>query len=277
MATRSSSAGIVDLILVGYSPEQIPAAMEACEQAFGKLALRQKILVLNLPASSSASDAAFARDGWRAMPGSNALGEFSGWQEGLAALGPIDDAGRVVFANDTLGGYRRRSRAEAWALRAAIVRVGGEGLVGFTGDSDGSPPGLSILGQALDGWMSTFCFALSGRSLTRLGGRLYATGSLDACVRGGTDASCFFTDEVSEALRRHLVWWLFEGGWRRSEALTAESEPRLVFKARCICAELLLSARCRAAGIEIVDPLRRNWVMRLVDAADAARLSLLGR
>ena len=277
MAPRSSPAGSVDLILVGYAPEQIPAAMDACEQAFGKLVLRQKILVLNLTASKTANGASFAREGWRLMAGSNALGEFSGWQEGLAALGPVGEAGRVVFANDTLGGYRRRSRAEAWALRAAIVRAGGESLVGFTGDSQGSPPGLSILGLPLEGWMSTFCFALSGRSLARLGGQLYDAPSLDACVHGGTDPSLFFTHEVSEALQRHLVWWLFEGGWRRSETLTAESAPRLVFKARCICAELLLSARCRAAGIEVVDPLRRNWVMRLVDAADEARLSLLSR
>jgi len=211
------------------------------------------------------------------MAGSNVLGEFSGWAEGLAALGPIDGEGRVVFANDTFGGYRRRSRAEAWALRAAITRAGGESLVGFTGDSQGLPSGLSILGLALEGWMSTFCFALSGRSLARLGGQLYDTPSLDACVHGGTDPKHFFTHEVSEALQRHLVWWLFEGGWRRSEALTAESEPRLVFKARCICAELLLSARCRAAGIEIVDPLQRNWLMRLIEAADSARLSLLSR
>lgn len=277
MVTRSSPAGSVDLILVGYSPEQIPAAMEACEQSFGKLAPRHKLLVLNMPADRPANAAAFARDGWRVMAGSNALGEFSGWQEGLAALGPTDDEGRMVFANDTLGGYRRRSRAKAWALRAAIARAGGESLVGFTGDSRGLPPSLSIGGLALDGWVSTFCFALSGRSLARLGGQLYDTRSLDACVHGGTDPKRFFTHEVSEALQRHLVWWLFEGGWRRGETLTAESEPRLVFKARCICAELLLSARCRAAGIEIVDPLRRNWLTRLVDAADEARLSLLNR
>ena len=273
MASLLPPAGVVDLVLVGYSPASIPVAMESCERTLGKLALRHKILVLNGPAR----DADFAREGWHVVAGSNALGEFSGWQEGLLALGPIDRDGRVVFANDTLGSYRRHSRAGAWALRSAIARAGGESLVGFTGDSQGSPSGLSILGLKLEGWMSTFCFALSGRSLARLGGQLYDTESIDACVRGGPDASCFFTHEVSEALQRHLVWWLFEGGWRRSEALTAESEPRLAFKARCICAELLLSARCRAAGIEIVDPVRRSWVSRLVDAADEVRMSLLNR
>jgi len=62
-----------------------------------------------------------------------------------------------------------------------------------------------------------------------------------------------------------LRWWLFHGGWYRSEPLTAASAERLAFKARCVCAELLLSARCWALGCEYRDPFERHPLPRALE------------
>jgi hypothetical protein len=61
-----------------------------------------------------------------------------------------------------------------------------------------------------------------------------------------------------------LRHWLFDGAWYGGARLDRENSARLTMKGRCIIAELLLSARCRALGIEAVEPFREfPWLAGL--------------
>lgn len=272
MFPRSGPVPPVDIVLVGYSREHTERALRQCNDAFGRLPVRRRMLVLNSAICLSAA----ATAGWQTMRGSNDFGEFSGWQEGIDSFRSPDGSTSVLFANDTLGARRHLSLFRRWALRSEVRSASAASAVGFTDDAHDLPAGMSILGLPLNGWMSTYCFLLTSGALRALGGRLYDAAEVASCVRGGTVSDDFFSAQVSPVLRRHLAWWLFEG-WHRSEPLTAATENRLVFKARCICAELLLTARCASLGIDIRDPMRRNAPARILDAANKLRGQWLTR
>ena len=262
--------GAIDLILVGYTPERTRQAMTFCDRTFAGLSIRRRLLVVNgetLPAESLVA-------GWELLRGSNATGEFSGWDEGLCVLPPLHDDDAVLLVNDTVGAHRHLSVFLRRALVAQIRRAKGACVVGFAGDSTGAPTDLNICGMPLPSWISSFCFLLTAHALRRLGGRLHDPAEVASCVAGGSDESRFFSERCSPALRKHLTWWLFTG-WYRSERLTPASAERLLRKARCICAELLLSARCLALGIEFRDPARRHRIAHALDFLDGRRVVLL--
>ena len=271
-ATPSSSTipNSMDIILVGYSKDRTARALLHCDRTFGRLSVRRRILVLN----NKEQPEPVAASGWEVVRGSNSLGEFSGWHEGLAILAPTS-SDAVLFVNDTVGAYRHLSTCRRWALLKEIRNADPNCLIGFAGDSQSQATGLSISGMWMERWVSSYCFLLTGDALRKLGGRLFDPDEVASCVPGGTRRQSFFSEQVSPALRKHLVWWLFEG-WHRSEALTPESHVRLGFKARCICAELLLSARCRKLGIELRDPFIRHPAARFLDIVSRQCWKLLG-
>ena len=262
--------GAIELILVGFSPERTRRAMAFCERTFAELSIRTRLVVVNGETLPSKADAV----GWKVLRGSNATGEFSGWEEGLRVLGPLPDDGAVLLLNDTIGAHRHLSVFRRSALLAQIRKAHGACVVGFAGDSATAPADLSICGMPLPGWTSSFCLLLTAQALERLGGRLHDPVEVASCIAGGSDEGTFFSEQCSPALRKHLTWWLFTG-WYRSERLTPESADRLLQKARCICAELLLSAHCVDLGIEFRDPDRHHRIANALDRLDARRVALL--
>lgn len=253
------------LILVGYSSDATRRSLALCERTFAGLSIDRRILVWNGAATASPP----APQGWDLVGGSNRLAEFSGWQEGIEHVGGTGD-GAVLLANDTLGSHRHPSFARRWALRAELRRSAGGHLVGFS-DLASPPPGeLRIGGLRLDGWLSTYCFSTPPALLRKLGGRLFDFAEVERCVPGGTDPDAFFSDLVSADLQRHLRWWLFGGGWYRSAPLAADNAAAFALKARCICAELLLSAKARAFGIELRDPMRGNAAAARLESVNDA-------
>lgn len=264
------SGGAIDLVLVGYSPERTARALVFCERAFAGLPLRQRLLVLNDPAMPDPAP----HEKWQTLRGSNALGEFSGWQEGLARLEPLGKASGVLFLNDTVGAHRNLSAFRRWAMREEVRHATGATFVGFTEDSNRALPAVTIRGMNLESWISSYCFFLTTDTLRLLGGRLFDAEEVASCVAGGTVEDEFFTQELSPNLRQHLQWWLFEG-WYRSESPTAESERRLNLKARCICAELLLTAHCQALGVVCRDPMKRRPIIERLETINSWRFRLL--
>ena len=260
----------IDLILVGYSPVQTEKAVRFCERTFVSLSIRRRILVINNDQTPIPTCAA----GWEILRGSNTMGEFSAWDEGLARLSGSHAGSAVLFLNDTIGAHRHLSVFRRWALVAQLRKARGACVVGFADDSHGVPGELSICGMPLPDWISSFCFLLTAEALGRLGNRLHDPVEVASCVSGGSDERTFFSERCSPDLRRYLIRWLFTG-WYRSERLTPDSFERLLLKAGCICAELLLSARCRALGIKFRDPTRRHLVAHALDRLNGRRVAIL--
>ena len=250
------------IVLAAYSSDRTPAALAFCERLSKGLGSCRRILVANHPALAESLQPA----GWLVIRGSNALGEFSAWQEGLDATAAIDaDDAAVLFVNDTVVSHRWFSAFRRWALVREIWCSDRPSVVGFIDHPDDATSDLHIGGLRLPGWISSYCFLLTPGALRRLDHRLWDPDAVGACVAGGVHEATFFSDQVSPDLQRHLRWWLFHGGWYRSEPLTAASAERLAFKARCVCAELLLSARCWALGCEYRDPFERHPLPRALE------------
>ena len=249
----------VDLVLVGYRRQDLAHALKLCASALPGLPVRRRLLVLNDP---SLRDALRADDSWEVLDGSNRLGEFSGWQEGLARL---DDQSRgVVFVNDTLCTHRRFSAARKASFGRAVRSTESAAIVGFRDRGHGQ---LSVAGLNVSEWTSTYCFMLSTKALELLGRELYQSQVVAACVPGGLDEHRFFA-HLSPDLDAHLRRWLFEGGWYAGEHLTRENIARLIFKAKCIIAEKALSGRCHKLGIRAVDPFDAHPLLRWLDKID---------
>lgn len=239
-----------DLILVGYRQNDTTKAIDFCNNSFGAELVQRKILVLNSRMDLTVVDAR----SWEVVEGSNLLGEFSGWQEGLShrKIGVPATSG-VIFVNDSVVTHRHFSGARRRALVRAIKSAPHNAMIGFTDQLNGT---LSVLGFQLDSsWVSTYCFALTTRALSGIDGKLFELSSVESCVPGGLDESRFFAN-VSSDLATHLRNWLFRDGWYAGGELNAANSSRLQRKALSIIAEKLLSARCRAASIEIVDPFQ---------------------
>jgi hypothetical protein len=248
----------VDIILVGYRAADTVSAIDFCERTFGGPFAGRRVLVLNHPQLREPVAPYAMR--WELMFGSNDLSEFSGWQEGLAATSssqPTD----TLFVNDTVIRHRRFSAARRGALKSAIRGAKTASFIGFTDRIGGD---LSVAGLPLDAWISTYCFAFTHDALRRLGGRLYESSQVAKCVPGGLVEANFFA-ELSPVLEEHLRRWMFVGGWHSAAPLNAMNVGQLERKARTIIAELLLAARCRLAGIDLIDPFREHFLAHQAD------------
>ncbi len=248
------------LILVGYEPESTSRAIAVCDLLCAGLGFERRLLVAN----SAATAAVPMPQGWERLHGTNRMGEFSGWQEGLAVLGTTGHAS-ALLVNDTIGAQRYPSIFKRWALRREIGRDDGPGWIGFVDRPPDRNGRLLIGDRDCNEWVSTYCFYLPRQSLDRLGGNLFDEAAVKRAVPGGSDRDAFFSADVSPELRKMLSDWLFDGGWRRSMPLDANAADTLTFKARCICAELLLSSRLRGLGVPLREPMRRHGIAAWLD------------
>jgi hypothetical protein len=248
---------MLDLVLVGYRLADARAAIDFCNRGFGDDLIRRRVLVLN---SEILHEKFRSTPGWLVVLGSNSMAEFSGWQEGLEALGDTERDG-VLFINDTVASHMHFTWARRAAMIAAVRTAPPAALVAFR---DRVPGTLAVAGMALTSWASTYCFALTSDALDLLGRQLYDEDLIVRCVPGGGKEATFFAN-LSPDLTAHLRNWLFDGGWYGSEHLNAANSVRLTFKARCIIAEKLLSARCIQAGVESVEPFVKHEMLRQTD------------
>jgi hypothetical protein len=230
--------------------------------------VRTRVLVLN----NALEKFDLPSQGWDLVDGSNRLGEFSGWQEGLSFVKKNDDArDGVVFANDTICTHRHFTRFRKAAFTKALNLAAGPALIGFR---DTAPPESSIAGMSVPSWVSTYCFALTRPAIDSLNWSLYDERSVVDCVPGGIDEAHFFS-EMSENLSVHLRQWLFERGWYGAAALSSANYKKFEHKAKCIVAELILSARCIRLGISSVDPFAAYKTTARLDKAQRKLAGLL--
>jgi hypothetical protein len=246
-----------DLVLVGYRAADTCAAIDFCERAFGRGLVRRRLLVLNRP--DIANQVGIPLNRWEVIEGTNALGEFSGWQEGLDHLGG-SQAG-VIFLNDTVTTHRRFRMVRRIAMMSAIWSAPTRAMVGFTDHGAGS---FSIEGFCLNHWVSTYCFMLTSDALDALQRSLYCRDLVLRVVPGGLREECFFSG-LSPNLEYRLRHEMFDGGWYGGERLSSTNQDRLQLKARCIVAEMLLSARCDVLGVQQINPFHQYPLAARID------------
>jgi hypothetical protein len=257
----------MDVILAAYTLEKARVALDFCDRLMPVLGDGRRLVVLNEPQLRGGFAELVARPAdrrWQLVDGSNCFGEFSAWQEGLDELGR-HRVGGVLFVNDTVVAHRRFSVFRRWSLLRELACAPPRGVVGFVDHANNDIGDLRIAGMVLPGWVSSFLFWLGDQTLQLLDHRLWDAEAVESCVNGGTDEATFFSERLSPDLRRHVCEWLFHGGWYHSEALAATNAERFARKARIICAELMLSARCWALGCARHDPFERHPLARALD------------
>lgn len=256
-----------DIILVGYRAADTAKALRFCSTAFDESMVRRKVLVLNNPAMT---DRANVPNDWEVIEGSNQFSEFSGWQEGLRHVQPLEGSSAgVVFINDSVVTHRHFTKAQKMALVGSLRQLPRGTLLGFKDHIEGD---LSLGSLPLDGWVSTYCFVLDLEALHQLDYKLYESNVVDEYVRGGVEEQGFFR-HLSPDLEAHLRHWLFGGGWYAAARLNEKNASKLYRKAKCIIAEKLLSARCQARSITVVDPFDNAPLLRTLSRIER-RLSL---
>ena len=256
------------LLLVGYTPDQTRAALDFCNRMFFWIPRRQRIMTANC--STLLGDGAIGRRlrGWQVTVGSNRQHEFSGWQEGLDVLrAELGDGFGAILVNDTVNTHRRFSLPRSAAFLASVRRPPAVGLTGFSSGLEGGVP-FAIDGQIARRWVSSYLLFLGADALARVHHRVWYDDLNEACVTGGADVRTFFTDVISPNLSSHLRRWLFEGGWYRSESLSAANSARFTIKARSIINEIALSVRAQHPDSGITDPFEQfptlaRWDRRL--------------
>lgn len=261
------------LVLVAYTASKTQAAIKFCEQAFRATEFSHRVLVCNRPGLADAVDSS----GWTVLAGSNSFAEFSGWQEGLDHVSKQHSGGPVLFVNDTVNTHRLFSMFRRLSLVHELARAPSCSVVGFVDHAANDIGDLSIAGLPLCGWVSSYCFLLGEEGLARLQHRLYVPEVIDRCVLGGLVEDRFFSDSLSADLRKHLCAWLFGGGWYRSQPLSQANREMFTAKARVICAELHLSARCWNLGLARRDPFERHPWSGVADQKYEMLLRRIGR
>ncbi len=76
---------------------------------------------------------------------------------------------------------------------------------------------------------------------------------LNKYLVGGHDEKYFFSNLMDLTLKRHLLNWLFHGGWYKSESLNQINKDRFYCKARSILAEFNLSSKAHEKKIGLID------------------------
>jgi hypothetical protein len=245
------------IVLAAYRLDDAIAALSFFARHFPKRLFKRRLLVVN--DSRLIEKLATCADGWELIEGTNSLGEFSAWQEGLDTLLLQEET--VVFANDTISTHRHFTWLRAAAFRSALNTARGKQLVGFT---DSVPGSVVVAGLPVSHWVSTYCFALTGPALQALDHRVSRPDLVKMCVQGGVDEEKFFTN-ISPDLEAHLRRWLFCGWWYAGGRLTSENSSRLKRKAEAIISEKLLSATCHALSITIENPFWNRPVIKVAD------------
>lgn len=254
--------------MVAYSPRKAESAIRFCNRWLSTIPPANRVLVWNNPELRITPDLQRLARGWQCVHGSNAQLEFSGWQEGLDHCAEVTGSfSGVVFANDTMVAHRRVSLWQRIAFLRAASGYRSNDFVGFTSRM-GSRASFQLLGQTQTCWVSTWLFRLSERALTRLHRRIWFDEVLRELVPVGTDGSLFFSDGVGPELRAHLEWWLFGGGWYRSQPLTDANRSWMTLKARSILNEKLLTGKVLSLGLRVTDPMEQYPGLQWLDALE---------
>lgn len=179
--------------------------------------------------------------------GTNKFWEWSGYSEGLIQLiGKAICPDSVLFLNDTafkheeskiiISIYCSPNCAYPFLPRSYLL-----------GRHDRSRRNLTFeLNDSFSGWISTFCFVLTKDLFHLLSEVLVYLSHFNIDNRyDETRLLDRFFYESHHTMASHLNWWLFGGGWHKSEPLTDSNYVFFRQKLRSIYGEFKLTQLCK--------------------------------
>lgn len=179
--------------------------------------------------------------------GSNDLWEWSGYSQGLSNLLTMEvDCESILFLNDTAFKHAHSEKIISLYLNGAADETSFRQPYIMGRYDQPKVPLTFELSQSLSGWISTFCFVLT-KELYFLVNEvcIYLSHfNIDNRRPNATLIETFF-DEIHPTMAAHLNWWLFGGGWYKSEPLTNDNYVMFRKKLRSILGEFKLTQLCR--------------------------------
>lgn len=188
--------------------------------------------------------------------GSNRYHEFSGYMEGLDAIGRSGDAAEqiaIVVCNDTFNSHRPQL-IEGRLMRRAISRsrkIGGNCLWGAY---DYLPMRTELFGIECQEYFTSHYFLMAGqRDKVCLASNILP--EMCECERRLKTYICGSVDEwgygLDETYRLHIMNWLFSSGWKgwyAAQPFSRERAAHLRNKALSINLEHSLMGRLKKTG-----------------------------
>jgi hypothetical protein len=187
---------------------------------------------------------------------SNEHWEFSGWQEGYEAFNrqnPIPDDALVVFANDTFCLHRTFTRLDRYAFIRAFRRAS-QSFKGFiVGELCSIPEPVSLLDLTGRQWVSTYLFALDGKTLKQCLPLHFSNTEIDRIITCVTDQNVEFSIATEQHFSHYINSWLYpiEGqkGWRNATGSVQLKKNKL----KAILNEKRITFMVQALGGEVFD------------------------
>ena len=189
------------------------------------------------------------------IAGDNTLHEFSGWQTGLEYCRQrklIPQSGILVFANDTFCHHNKFGPITTWCFsqtfRKLLKNPEEMTLAGEVHPTGGT---FSIDGKHFSQWVSTYLFAMTV-NLSEKFESLVMSKNMDRFFTGKANPDSFLIGPLNEALKRHLVNYLFglhrSAKWYAAAELNNDNLARFVSKTKSILCEMHLSAVTTGLG-----------------------------
>lgn len=190
--------------------------------------------------------------------GSNQLHEFSGWSEGLDFIKEkyINSykESEYIFCNDTFCQHRTYTFFHRLIFSACCSLSFLSNRPKMAGEVNSFGKDFEFNHLKFNTWVSSYFFAVNKHAMNLLSFDILPSNQeVSEYLLGGYDEKYFFSDAMDLTLKKHLLHWLFHGGWYKSQSLSQSNAESLYCKARSIIAEFSLSSKANAKRIDFLD------------------------
>ncbi|MBX9676895.1 MAG: hypothetical protein K2V71_09875 [Methylotenera sp.] len=247
-------------ILVVYSEDYLTRSLLEFNKILKLTARKYKLIVVlnnhSLPNKLSCIEASHID--FEFVLGTNRLHEFSGWSEGLDFIKEkyVDyyKESEYVFCNDTFCQHRTYTIFHRFIFSACCSLSFISNRPKIAGEVNSFGKDFEFNHLKFNTWVSSYFFAVNKHAMNLLRFDILPSNQLVSdYLLGGHDEKYFFSDVMDLTLKKHLLHWLFHGGWYKSESLSQSNAESLYYKARSIIAEFSLSSKAHANKIDFVD------------------------
>ena len=242
-------------VLVCYSHENAPQAVNKFRDILESLSDVHTLRVVSNNKSLNIGD----------ILGTNTNAEFSGWDEGLAAL-DLDSVDTLILANDTFCTRRNFGKGEIYKLRESLALCHDNKNPYIAGEICWSInfQELKKRKKCLLRWVRSSIFVMPPSAIKKL-----ATISLPDIKSKPyvtlNDKLFAFHESVPSLFGERIKLWLTPSSeqkvWYKADNV---SQDQLLLKAKCVLQEMYLTMRCEELSIRVYDwDANPSWKIRL--------------
>ena len=190
--------------------------------------------------------------------GSNQFHEFSGWNEGLDFIklqyASQYQKSHFVFCNDTFCQHRTYTFFHRLIFSASCTLSFFARNPTIAGEVNSFGEDFEFNNCTFSTWVSSYFFSINQSAINLLKFNILPSSNvINTYLVGGHEEKLFFSNSMDLKLKRHLLNWLFLGGWYKSESLNQINKDRFYCKARSILAEFNLSSNAHEKKIGLID------------------------